>query len=77
LNSYPDESHFRHRPNFLLHPPSAEIAALDISVEIKAFGDPYGKVAGVAVKVAADAENQAALYQFSVQMGAMVSWVLW
>lgn len=67
------ESQFRHRPDFLLHAPSTEIAALDINVEIRTFGVPDGKTGGVAVKVATNPGDQAALYQFSVQMGALVS----
>lgn len=67
------DSQFRHRADFLRYAPSTEITSLDISVEIKAFGPPDGGIAGVAVKVATNPDDQGALYQFSVQMGALVS----
>lgn len=66
------ESHFSHRPDFLAHPPSTEIQ-LGIKVEMRTFGDAESRIAGVTVKVMTDPHDEAALYQFAVEIGALVS----
>lgn len=64
---------FSHRPDFLSLPARGEVPAQEVSVSFKILGSPGAKRAGVAVKVETNPEDKSAYYQFSVEVGALVS----